>query len=245
MARQHDRPSFFHDGQEVTAGGVLLVCRSSDDELRLLLSRANGEFEDCGGRTDVGDRDVCDTIAREMHEETNGMIARETVLKQLQPQSRVQRIYIPASKYVLAVVPATEHQCALRASDFGDAEVSQHPGDNWTRARTIRWVRASELRGSRLHVRLWHATLDVILKAAEAVCPAAPLADVGALATEVACAAPVHAIAGVALPCPVQEAVAADAAAGAVPARGTYVPPHKRRPAAAAASSSKKTAVEA
>lgn len=73
VIKKVDRPTFYHNGQPVRAAGILLWTHKGNKTMRLL-NKCNRNFEDLGGKTDVGDKTPLDTAIREACEETNNHI---------------------------------------------------------------------------------------------------------------------------------------------------------------------------
>lgn len=131
------------DGEvETTAGGVLLYRRRTDNAdnadnagIDLLLSFNRSKYEDLGGTVEEADADIRETIAREVEEESNGMISATSIRARI---SGDDFIYSRVSKYVLFVIEATEQEAHLTSDDFGPRELH----DDFE--RTIRWVPLTE-----------------------------------------------------------------------------------------------------
>ena len=104
----------------IKAGGVLLYRKNKnteETEVLLIHKVLANEWEDIGGRTDVIDSSIWDTIEREVREETNGLIH---VSKERLYNSRV--VYNDNAKYLLCILPATEEETGLTTLDFGSVE---------------------------------------------------------------------------------------------------------------------------
>jgi hypothetical protein len=108
--------------------------------------------EDFGGKVEDTDTSIHDIMVREALEESNGTIDADSLRERLRlPSTRF--VYCERSKYVVALVPATEQEVALTGDEFGDREVH----DEWLIQRTVRWMRTDELRRNyrrNLHCRL-------------------------------------------------------------------------------------------
>ena len=123
------------DTKPVTAAGALLY-KKVGDSMKLLLIETKGKYEDIGGKIDPVDKDIIDAAAREVEEETNGLIKGESIKDRLKV---APYIYVPRSKYVIFIIEANVSEKKLKKEDFGDREIH----DNF--ARTIGWISREEL----------------------------------------------------------------------------------------------------
>lgn len=114
----------------VTAGGVILY-RIQNNELQLLLMTNRGKYEDLGGTSESGDKNIYETVAREVSEESNGLVERKNILKRIKVSNY---IYSKTSKYILFIIKADKDESELVSEQFGDRE--NH--DNVP--RTVDWV---------------------------------------------------------------------------------------------------------
>ena len=126
------RPTFYLDEEkqiELRAGGVLFYKFNEDKtnfDLLLIYSRNN--YEDFGGCTDAIDKDILDTVSREVDEESNNIFKKDIIrnkIKDLDP------IYIKHCKYALYFIELIED---YNPEDFGTKEI--HDNIN----RTVEWV---------------------------------------------------------------------------------------------------------
>jgi hypothetical protein len=109
-------------------------------------------LEDIGGKTDVVDNDIFDTITREVFEETNGVIGRSILRRQLL-DPRTTMVYVPASKYLICFVFANRYERRLTSARFGDEELfsaSERISHNPPRPRTIKWLDAESVTKSKI-----------------------------------------------------------------------------------------------
>lgn len=131
-------PTFYFDKEKqekpIRAGGVILY-RFNKTTIDLLIAENRGFYEDLGGCTDEGDKDIYHTVAREAYEESNKLIKRKRLIKRLKES---YPIYNARSKYVIFVVKATDKEAKLKSSDFGDMEI--HDGIK----RKIKWIKLDE-----------------------------------------------------------------------------------------------------
>ena len=120
------RPTFYFENdinKPIRAGGVLIY-KKNNGFLKFLLIRkltfGDNMHEDIGGKTDVGDNDIIDTISREVSEETNNVINKEIIKEQIKAG---RPLYVPFSKYLIYLVEANEEQKKLNPLSFGDMEI--------------------------------------------------------------------------------------------------------------------------
>lgn len=107
----------------VTAGGILLYkySKTKGDYLFLMIyPKSRNLFEDIGGRVDENDKNIHETVAREVYEETNKLIKKKSIIKRLVDSPYV---YVPKSKYVIYFVRANDSEKKLTSKDFGTKEI--------------------------------------------------------------------------------------------------------------------------
>jgi len=135
-AKYNERPTFLFNNDKnhpIRAGGVLFY-RTSDkgvSEILLIKSADYPDYQDIGGKTDMKDKNIFETIAREVDEETNKQIKFSVVMKQMKNSPS---IYVRSIRYLLYLVEANDKQCALTTADFADKEYH----DNFY--RKISWM---------------------------------------------------------------------------------------------------------
>jgi hypothetical protein len=127
-----DRYSFTLNDQQIYGGGVILF-KKHDDITELLLIKNRGKYEDLGGRIDKQDKNIYETISREVKEESNGLLS--TIYNRIYD---TPFIYTRISKYVICLVQATDEESKLKGEDFGDRELH----DNIE--RTAHWMTIDE-----------------------------------------------------------------------------------------------------
>jgi hypothetical protein len=136
MSLRDNRPTFYHNDAPVRAAGVLFWRRVNNKiDLLLIENSWTKNFEDIGGKTDIVDTNYVDTIAREVEEETNGII-KASYIKTNVPDTR--KYYCKDSKYLLHVVKADQFVAGLKQEDFGQIEL--HTGY----ARNIKWINKND-----------------------------------------------------------------------------------------------------
>jgi len=120
------RPTFYFENdliKPIRAGGILLYKKYNGDIKFLIIKKltfGDNLHEDIGGKTDIGDLDIIDTISREVNEETNNVINRDIIKEQI--KSVGKPLYVPFSKYLIYLVEANELQMNLKPSAFGSEE---------------------------------------------------------------------------------------------------------------------------
>jgi hypothetical protein len=127
------RKTFYHKDDEekpIRAGGVLLY-KYVDDSIELLLITNRGLYEDIGGCVDNEDKDIYDTVSREVEEETNEVITYDAIKDRLYDADCV---YSKGSKYIIYIVEATDEEASHHSDIFGNIEIH----DNIK--RTISWI---------------------------------------------------------------------------------------------------------
>lgn len=119
----------------VTAAGALLY-KNVSGKMKILLMENKGKYEDIGGKIDPDDKSIYDAAGREIEEETNGIISKESIIDRLKES---QYIYVPKSKYVVFIVEADKNEKKLTKDDFGDKELY----DDFK--RTIGWFLKNDI----------------------------------------------------------------------------------------------------
>ena len=149
------RPTFYYDNKPVRAGGILFYVNDNGNRM-YLLRKGNKHWGDIGGKTDVGDNNILDTIIREVVEETNSKLldpchtttgATVALQELLEVTPNLDMYYGSISKYLLLVCEVPIEIMKLPMKRFGLEEttcVMKHYF-HWT--RDIR-------RDDRLHPRL-------------------------------------------------------------------------------------------
>ena len=120
----------------LSAGGVIFY-KITDGELFLLLSYSREKYEDLGGRCDINDKDIFDTIAREVEEESNKLILRDAVLKRIKNNSKYA--ICKQSKYMVHFIKANCSEMKLSTEDFGKVEFHENL------PRTIHWLNVKDV----------------------------------------------------------------------------------------------------
>lgn len=144
---------------EVSAGGVILY-RIEGNELQLLLMTNRGKYEDLGGTSESKDKDIFETVAREVSEESNKLINKGSILKRIKNS---EYILSKTSKYILFIIKATKEESELVSEQFGDREIHDDI------PRTIDWVPISKFLNSetireKLNFRLKNRNIFEYLK---------------------------------------------------------------------------------
>jgi hypothetical protein len=122
----NNRPTFYYyndNSKPIRAGGIIIY-RIMNNIIEFLLIKKNynniERYEDIGGKTDINDITINDTIAREVCEETNLVINQDIIKYQL---SISVNIYIPHSKYLLYLIESNVYEKNLKSKYFGDKEI--------------------------------------------------------------------------------------------------------------------------
>ena len=121
------RPTFYtKTKKQIKAGGVLFV---KDDKylLQKKLKKGSFQYSDFGGKTDSTDKDIIDTIIREVKEETNNQI-----LLTRNQLKKAKKSYISKSKYLLFIIK-TKKSFKKEIDQMGTQEM------NTDIIRTVGW----------------------------------------------------------------------------------------------------------
>ena len=136
----------------VTAGGVLLY-RYREEKVEFLMIQVKGIYEDIGGKANIRDIDIVETIRREVKEESNNIlnIPRDRFFNSL-------RIINPKSKYCIYIMRANQDEIRLKEEVFG--KVEHYNG----KERSFHWISMDEyflkLKNRRLNNRLYNRFLS-------------------------------------------------------------------------------------
>ena len=129
------RPTFFNNGEElkeneIRAGGVIFYTYINKKLHILLIKKTETNiYEDFGGKTDMLDLTILDTISREVEEESNKIFSKENIKKRLENNIK-NNIYYRKSKYKIYFLEISNIDCKL----FGIKEIH----DNIP--RTVHWI---------------------------------------------------------------------------------------------------------
>ncbi len=145
------RPTFYYKNNKdchIRAGGLILYRQEDDEnEPKVLMIKAWGKYEDFGGKTDIVDESIEETICREADEESNGILPMNEMLDLIKNE---EPVYYHKSKYMVYIVKTNK---SYKSEDFGDWEI--HDGI----PRTVEWIKLSQLLDKKfikdnLHIRL-------------------------------------------------------------------------------------------
>lgn len=115
---------------EIKAGGVLFVHEKNKSEVliqKVFEKDGKMRYSDFGGKTDNDDLTIDDTIARELHEESNGGIRYKSTkeslsineLKKMIDENIQINIFIPVVKYIIKIVYFDETKYELDFNTIG------------------------------------------------------------------------------------------------------------------------------
>jgi len=141
------RPTFYWNGQSqkpIRAGGLLLYKIINKKIYFLMLKKSSNKyFEDFGGKTDKQDKNILDTIIREVLEETNKVINKNEIKLYLE---NGLSFYFDEGKYVLFVA---QTHINYKPHQFGHKEVKENIKRNmfWIGYKTFK-------KQNKLHSRL-------------------------------------------------------------------------------------------
>lgn len=109
------------ENDEISAAGILFY-KKENERIYLLLIKYKDpnwpKLDDFGGRTDLNDQTVFDTMARETAEETNGLV--NLVNLDLDGLDKTRLRYNATSKYLCYLKPISAN--FTQPSEFGDFE---------------------------------------------------------------------------------------------------------------------------
>ena len=113
------RKTFYLNGDKncpIMAGGVLFY-KYEENEIKVLVINKNNRYEDFGGKIDSKkDKNIIDTISREVAEESNNLFQNDYIIKKLKSSNP---IYLKDSKYLLYVL---ELEKEYPEDDFSNRE---------------------------------------------------------------------------------------------------------------------------
>ena len=164
--REEKKPrkfKFHHKNDEsspIAATGSMIY-KFHEGEMFLLMIDKSSRFEDLGGKVDSTDESIYFSAAREIEEETNGAIKKESIIKRLE-NSSTKSLYLFSSKYLLFFTKATEDEEKLKKENIGNVEKN----DNIK--RTVYWISRKSLLESKLkkkvNFRLYNKKIYEILE---------------------------------------------------------------------------------
>lgn len=146
---EDERPTFTYKStdQKIRAGGVLIYRKDKNDNIKFLMIKCNGRYEDFGGKTDKTDDYIETTVAREAFEESNGILKQEEIYEEIVFK---EPAYFQKSKYVVYFIETKKN---YKVEDFGTMEYYEKV------PRTVEWVPIEnfsdpEFIRNKLHYRL-------------------------------------------------------------------------------------------
>ena len=157
---KNGRPTFYHLGKgdknsEIRAAGALFYSFKNNNLNLLMIRKTNDKiYEDFGGKTDMEDMTILDTISREVFEESNKIFKKEFVMKKLLNKNSI-KIYNNKSKYLLFLIRLNFN---INPSKFGNVEFH----DNIK--RTVKWINYQKYENlklnNKINPRLYFNLLD-------------------------------------------------------------------------------------
>lgn len=136
--KPHKRTLIYLNDDEtkpITAGGAIFY-KNVKGKMMLLIIENNDKYEDIGGKIDPDDENIYTAVAREIREETNGLISDDKLASRLE---KANYAYVPKSKYVIFILNANSTEKILKKKDFGEYE--EHDDIK----RTIGWISREQL----------------------------------------------------------------------------------------------------
>jgi hypothetical protein len=96
------KPIFKYKNNYIKAGGVLFY-RIYDNDKEFLVIEENNKYSDLGGKIEEYDKNIYDTISREVYEESNNYFEKDKIYNIL-IQNENKGIYIKNAKYLLYIL---------------------------------------------------------------------------------------------------------------------------------------------
>ncbi len=151
------RPTFYMNHKPIRAGGVIFYYQDALTKSikilvqytdRLVNNIKRNLYEDIGGKTDVVDTCIDDTIIRETIEETNNAITKEMLDKYFERDRRY--IYLEKSKYCLVLIKVDADIKNIDRRLFGKEETTSG------KKRQFFWINATKIsKGTPYNERIW------------------------------------------------------------------------------------------
>lgn len=150
---------YYKDDEEnpVKSAGIILYKNVDGNSYLLFIIKENKEkgvvYEDLGGKVENTDESILQTMAREACEESNGLLDKQSLLSRLDSlveQNYTSFYYTKRSKYLFAVLDATDNEELLTSEDFGDKELN----NPYNFKRKIDWIATKDIKNKDLFFRL-------------------------------------------------------------------------------------------
>lgn len=149
-----NRPTFYIGKHPIRACGVTFYS-FHEGQMLLLLMKTSKWYEDIGGKTECNDKNIYFTCAREVNEETNGVIEFDEIYQSLQhAKLSISR----KSKYVSFYVEIPWFE---NTEIFGDYELHE------INKRSFQWIDAKDINTIKRNYRLdknWEKVIKKLLK---------------------------------------------------------------------------------
>ncbi len=159
---ERNRPTFFtnSDNEPIRACGIIFYKKDPlTKQIKILMQYTiridnltnikRYVYEDIGGKTDIIDKCINDTIIREVVEETNNIITKEIIMEHLDKEHH--KIYLKECKYYLVLCEANQNIINIDRRAYGKYEISSN------KLRQFHWIDANRLKqsGSPFNKRIW------------------------------------------------------------------------------------------
>jgi hypothetical protein len=99
----NDRPTFFYKQKYPIRAGGILFYRIKNKKYEYLVVKTNDTYSDLGGKTEICDRDIYDTISREVKEESNSYFIQNSIYSLLVDNINKSK-YLVKAKYLLFIL---------------------------------------------------------------------------------------------------------------------------------------------
>ena len=137
VSETEPRPSFRINNRTYISAGVLFYTVHDNGTIYFMLQKIKGrpwQYEDFGGKSQLGDQSIKDVAFRECIEELNGLITKEFLM------SRPCTEYlVPGNKYIAYLIHLDPSFMSNDLSVYGDRELL------WDIERTVQWITYSDL----------------------------------------------------------------------------------------------------
>ena len=121
MTVRDNRPTFYLDNNpehKIRAAGLILYRYNTEiNEPEYLMIKYKGRYEDFGGKTDLVDGCINDTVVREADEESNGILSKKKMKVKV---DKAKPVYCNWSKYLVYIVKTSKD---YKPHLFGDREL--------------------------------------------------------------------------------------------------------------------------
>lgn len=164
--KSNSQPIFYYNNNkkyQIKAGGAIFYHIDDKKNLKFLMIKNKNKYEDFGGKTDMNDLSIEETVAREVEEESNKIFTKKEIIENIK---NLTPIYTQASKYLLYFYEIKD-DTLYDPQIFGDKEIYENI------SRTVEWVPYFQIKSSifinqclnpRLRFKTFFETIDILNK---------------------------------------------------------------------------------